>query len=72
MLGIYGNINVKKININAQGKIKLSSGPYEYFFYNSEEEDIISFNDLRSFSIYFLKISKKSSVTINNSPKQIL
>ena len=72
MLGVYGNINIKKININAKGKVKLSSGPYEYFFYNSKEEEIISFNELKSFSIYFLKISENSSVTINNSPKQIL
>jgi mannose-6-phosphate isomerase len=68
----YGNNLVKQISTNAPGKILFSSGPYEYFLYNSLYNEKISFNYLKSYSIFVYEKSKDASIKISNIDKEII
>lgn len=67
----YGNNIVKNIDLKPSGKINFSTGPYDYFFYNSLETEIISIENLKSYSIYVLKKSLRSSITIFDKSKEV-
>jgi hypothetical protein len=58
----FGGNSVKQFQLGKKGKEMLGFGPYQYFIYESQEDEKIKFGDLRSFTIYILEKSKKSSV----------
>lgn len=48
----YGGNLIKSCKLGKPGKQLLGSGPYEFFFYETELNDQVVFDELRSFSVY--------------------
>jgi mannose-6-phosphate isomerase len=48
----YGGNLIKNCKLGNPGKQLLGSGPYEFFFYETELNDQVVFDELRSFSVY--------------------
>lgn len=48
----YGGNLIKDCQLGSAGKQLLGSGPYEFFLYETEFNDQVIFDELRSFSIY--------------------
>ena len=69
----FGGNLVKKIEFGGAGKKLLATGPYEYFIYETEENEVLSFNDLKSFSVYVFEKPQSAMLNVqglNESPQQ--
>ena len=51
----HGGNSVSLVNLGKKGAQTLGSGPYEYFIYESQEEEHICLNKLNSFSCFILQ-----------------
>lgn len=61
---LYGNIIVNKFILDFCGKKILSSGPYDYFIYKTEENETLNLNELRSFTVYIFDKEDKTSIKV--------
>lgn len=61
----FGGNAVKHFNLWRQGKELLGAGPYEYFYYQTHADDIVVFQNLKSFSVYILKKPNEAVVTVD-------
>ena len=52
---LYGGNLVKVFELGNSGKQLLGSGPYEYYIYETNADDQITFDELRSFTVYVLE-----------------
>jgi mannose-6-phosphate isomerase len=59
----FGGNRVKQFQFGSQGKVLLGSGPYEYYIYETSNNEDIRFNNLRSFSCFFLSKPAEAKVT---------
>jgi mannose-6-phosphate isomerase len=65
-----GNI-VNQHQMGKQGKQLLGSGPYEFFVYETFEDEEIYLDELRSFSVYVLLKPAKSVVTVRGVSEKL-
>ena len=62
----YGGNIVKYLNSNNGQQNFTSDGPYEYFIFKSLANNKIIIDNLKSFTVYVLKLNKNSKLNINN------
>ena len=60
----FGGNTVKQFQFGKLGKEVFGSGPYEYFLYETRENEEVRFNDLRSFSVFLLHKPTQAVVTV--------
>lgn len=60
----FGGNSIKQFQLGKQGKELLGIGPYEYFIYESQENEEICFNTLRSFSCFLFCKPASAMVTV--------
>ena len=63
----FGGNKVTHIDLGKNQRQQLASGPYEYFIFESTMDGQISFDHLKSFSIYFLGFDPKAKIAINGT-----
>lgn len=59
----FGGNAIKRLQLGSPGKHMLGSGPYEYFIYETEADEEIIFDELRSFSVYLFQKPAQATVT---------
>ena len=69
---LYGGNLVKVCELGNPGKQMLGSGPYEYFIYETNANDKLTFNELRSFTIYLFDKPDSAIVHVNGVKEQIM
>src|SRR3990167_567112 len=62
---LYGNIIVNQFVLDFLGKKVLSSGPFDYYIYQTIENETISLNELRSFTIYIFDKQSETKIKVN-------
>ena len=65
-----GNI-VKHLKKRVAGKKIFNSGSYEYFIYETKENEQVHFQDLRSFSIYIFEKTPEALITVNGFKEKL-
>jgi len=63
---LYGGNLVKLCNLGNSGKQMLGSGPYQYYIYETLSNERITFDELRSFTLYLLQKPVSASVSVLN------
>jgi len=61
---LYGGNLVKQFELGKPGKQMLGSGPYEYYIYQTLDNDRIVFDELQSFTLYLLERPEGASVSV--------
>jgi mannose-6-phosphate isomerase len=61
----FGGNDVKQFNLDSQGKELLGSGPYEYFYYQTQADEEIVFSELQSQSVYMFDKPIGAIVTVD-------
>lgn len=65
-----GNI-VKQFQFGKPGKQVLGIGPYEYFIYETHEDEEVCFDQLRSFSVYVLHKPAQAVVAVQGVDEKL-
>ena len=60
----FGGNAVKQFTIDKQGKESLGTGPYEYFYYQTQPDEEVVFSELQSFSVYVFSKPAGAVVTV--------
>jgi len=60
----FGGNTVKQFNVGKQGKELLGAGPYEYYYYQTRNDEDVVFNELESFSVYVYSKPVNSILTV--------
>ena len=60
----YGGNELKNIVLSDEGKQILGFDPYEYYIYVSKKNEIINFDELNSFTLFYFKAASASVVHI--------
>jgi mannose-6-phosphate isomerase len=68
----YGGNLVKVCELGNPGKQMLGSGPYEYYIYETNANDQVTFNELRSFTVYLFEKSVGAKVNVHGVEEQIM
>jgi mannose-6-phosphate isomerase len=70
---LYGGNLVKVLGKGYFAKQMLGSGPYEFFIYQARSGGIVTFNELRSFTVYLLDKQAGVKVTVKgvNEPLMV-
>ena len=71
-INIYGGNQVKVCELGNPGKQMLGSGPYEYYIYETLADDQVTFDELRSFTVYLFEKSEFSKVTVTGIEEQMM
>lgn len=61
---IYGGNLVKICDLGSSGKQMLGSGPYQYYIYETLDDDKIIFDELLSFTLYLLERPNSALVRV--------
>jgi mannose-6-phosphate isomerase len=61
---LYGGNLVKLCKLGNSGKQMLGSGPYQYYIYETLDNDRVTFDELRSFTLYLLEKPLGASVSV--------
>lgn len=61
---VFGGNLVKTIDLISTGKKVLASGPYEYFLYETAENETLNLNDLGSFTVYIFEKSEMTKIRV--------
>jgi hypothetical protein len=69
---LFGGNIVKVCELGNPGKQMLGSGPYEYYIYETNANDKVTFDELRSFTIYLFEKPDSATVHIEGVEEQIL
>lgn len=69
---LFGGNLVKVCKLGNPGKQILGSGPYEYYIYETKAEDLVTFNDLRSFTVYLFEKPEGATVTVAGINEQMM
>lgn len=60
----FGGNSIKQFQLGKPGKELLGSGPYEYFIYESQENEELCFDTLRSFSCFLFRKPASARVAV--------
>lgn len=69
---LYGSNLVKLCKLGNPGKQMLGSGPYQYYIYETLDNDRVTFDELRSFTLYLLERPDSASVSVLNVIEPIM
>jgi mannose-6-phosphate isomerase len=69
---LYGGNLVKQFKLGNPGKQMLGSGPYQYYIYETLDNDRVVFDELRSFTLYLLEKPDGASVSVLNVEEPIM
>lgn len=69
---LYGGNLVKICELGNPGKQLLGSGPYEYYIYETRAEESVTFEDLRSFTVYLFEKSDGATVSVLGIENQLM
>ena len=69
---IYGGNLVKHCELGNPGKQVLGSGPYEYYIYETHVDEQVTFDELLSFTVYFLEKPASAKVSVQGVDAQIM
>jgi mannose-6-phosphate isomerase len=69
---LYGGNLVKTCQLGNQGKQMLGSGPYEYYIYETHADEQVTFDELRSFTLYLFEKSENAKVTVKGIAEQMM
>jgi mannose-6-phosphate isomerase len=70
---IFGGNLVKRVELGGFGKTILGSGSYQYFIYETKENEALYFKELRSFSVFVFDKPEAAMITVqglDESPQQ--
>lgn len=67
----FGGNAVKKFNLGWPGKVLLGAGPYEYFYWQTQPDEEIIFDDLQSFTVYVLSKPDSAVVTVQGVTEKL-
>ena len=67
----FGGNKVKQFNLDCQGKELLGTGPYEYFYYQTQADEEVIFTELKSFSVYVYDKPGSTVVTVDGISDKI-
>lgn len=68
----FGGNLIKCCQLGNSGKQLLGSGPYEFFLYETEHNDHVVFDELRSFSIYVFDKPALAILSVQGLPCEIM
>ena len=69
---LYGGNLVKVLELVYPGKQLLGSGPYEFYIYETNAEDEVTFDELRSFTVYVLEKPAGANVYVRGVEEKML
>jgi mannose-6-phosphate isomerase len=71
-IDLYGGNRVGSPNLGRPGLQILGSGPYQYYLYETLENERITFGELRSFTLFVLENLNAATVTVQGISEKLL
>jgi len=69
---LYGGNLVKVFELGNPGKQLLGSGPYEYYIYETNADDQVTFDELRSLTVYLLEKPAEANVHVRGVEEKMM